>query len=249
MIFEELKQKWQNILDKSNEVTSKSDTNVTDAVKSLIEGYGQGGGYSFEYNEYLNYPKSNISSNGWNSTNGTPAEISTIGENITIDTDGTYKMSGGRIVVDTPDSSVAVCLRCKINSDFVPIQSDWWYLMSCVIGCELGGSQKDYSCVISADGYFCIGYSTLSILKTDFYALDDEWHDICLIGTAGRTFLIIDGREYHIDYGWNGDEIRRMGIFWNNANPSTSVKGNIELIKVCTYTENLNFDNIKNLFN
>lgn len=39
-----IKEKLENLISKSNTTTEKSDTNMTDCVNSLIEGYGQGGG-------------------------------------------------------------------------------------------------------------------------------------------------------------------------------------------------------------
>lgn len=44
-----LKQKIQNLLTKANQTTGNADTNLTSAVKSLIDGYGGGGGVVVDY--------------------------------------------------------------------------------------------------------------------------------------------------------------------------------------------------------
>lgn len=45
---ESVKSKLQSLLTASNAKTGKSDANLTDAVKTLLEGYGQGGGETID---------------------------------------------------------------------------------------------------------------------------------------------------------------------------------------------------------
>ena len=48
-----VKSKIQSLINKANETTGKSDTDLTKAVKSLVAGYGQGGGTEFPLDKYF----------------------------------------------------------------------------------------------------------------------------------------------------------------------------------------------------
>ena len=42
--FEKVKAQMRSLIDLANETTGNQDTNLTDGVNALVEGYGQGGG-------------------------------------------------------------------------------------------------------------------------------------------------------------------------------------------------------------
>ena len=41
--FKSIKNQIQTLIDRANDTTGKTDTNLTDGVNALIEGYGKGG--------------------------------------------------------------------------------------------------------------------------------------------------------------------------------------------------------------
>lgn len=117
-------------------------------------------------------------------------------------------------------------LYCSVNSDFVQVNNNYWYNLSCIFGCELGATQKDFGLVIDKNGYFAVGYSNSTVSSTNIKAIDGKLHHLVLIVEANSIRLYIDRILIKsINYTMNGQIPSNYGIFWNKNSSKTNVKG------------------------
>lgn len=124
-------------------------------------------------------------------------------------------------------------LLLKIDESFVPVSNSNWYICSCIFGCELGGTQRDWGLVIDKDGYFAIGYGNSSIASTDVKANDGTWHTATMVVSDADMKLYIDGvLKQSVAITMSGTSISTYGVGWNNSSGDTSVTGRVATLKV-----------------
>lgn len=181
-----------------------------------------------------------ITPDGWVATNGTPLKL--FGG--TYQTDGKCLVcNGSKLAIQRANSSYVLWgIKCSVNSDFVPSGDSRWWSASCIIGQELSGTQCDYGCIVTKDGYFGLGWSTQNITKSNVYALDGKVHEIFMFATESYIALIIDGHVECLEITtMRYDHMYQMGIFWNSANDYSITKGRVYSIGCWSY----NIDGIK----
>ena len=123
-------------------------------------------------------------------------------------------------------------LFCKINSNFTPLQNSYWYNCSAIFGCELGDTQQDFAVIIDKNGNFAIGYANSSIQSSNIKANDGMFHHIVLTYESGNFYMYIDNvLAASVYYVMKGTVPVSYGIFWNNANINTIVKGEVVLFR------------------
>ena len=112
---------------------------------------------------------------------------------------------------------------------YTPVNTNNWYQASCVLGQELGGTQRDFGIVIDKLGYFALGWDNSTITSTTVSALDGETHSLFVIGDeAGSIHLFIDGvEEVVVSVTWQSGHMWQMGVFYNRDNGNTRVNGKI----------------------
>ena len=138
------------------------------------------------------------------------------------------------ITVDSPvdDSFGTVEIEVEIDSDFVPINSNYWYECSTIFGCELYGTQKDWAIIIDKNGNFAFGYSTGSIYSSIVKANDGNKHTVSYSYTPTKLTFEVDGEVIGaITYNPAGNPITTFGIGWNNSSTNTNISGKIYSIK------------------
>lgn len=202
---------------------------------------GQGGGGTPKYITAKKrlFAPSGIGTNAWrddtdsvsmyiNAGGYTPTE----GEKVTVNSTNQLRMSF------TIDNSYNVFgIRCKIDPNFTPANTDLWYNASCIMGTELGGEQKDYAIVIDKNGYFALGWATANITSSSVYALDDEEHELFMVAFDNAIKLYVDGvEEVSVDKVMGGNQMTSMGVFWNNAGTATRTDGEIYAVGYWGYT-------------
>lgn len=210
-----------------------------------IGGNGGGGGQSqFTYTKQKLFEPAGIGASNWRD------DADTI--NLTLN-GGTYEATPGeKIVVNstnqarfsmpTAGSYYLFGIRCKVDANFTPNNTDQWYNASCILGTELGGEQKDYAIVIDKNGYFALGWSVSNITSTDVSALDGLEHELFVMALGGTILLFIDGvKKVEVLKGMNGSEMYNIGVFWNYSGYATRVNGEIYAVGYWQYNEP-NFD-------
>lgn len=121
----------------------------------------------------------------------------------------------------------------KIDESFVPVSSTSWYNCSCIFGCELGGTQRDWAIIVDANGYFAIGHSYSTIESTDIRANDGEWHTLAMVVDSADMKLYIDGAlKKTVTVTMSGSSISTFGVGWNKSVSGTSITGHIATLKV-----------------
>ena len=185
------------------------------------------------------FDESGIGSSGWVSTDGET--------NMSIQ--GTFSSVVGEKVVSNSTNELRMYfpitgsyylfgIRCKINPNFTPKNTNNWYECSCIIGQELGGTQKDCAVVIDKNGYFALGTDTATVNSTTVNALDGNEHTIFMLVNAGDISLYIDGvLEKQVSITMNGGEMNNLGVFFNVADGWTRTDG--EIYSVGYWEENM----------
>ena len=121
----------------------------------------------------------------------------------------------------------------KIDPSFTSVANNYWYNCSCVFGCELGSTQRDWGIVIDRNGYFAIGYGNSSIASTDVVANDGEWHTLTMVVGESNMMLYIDGQlKQLVNITMSGTSISTYGVGWNMSGENTSITGHIGTLKV-----------------
>lgn len=121
----------------------------------------------------------------------------------------------------------------KIDPSFISVANNYWYNCSCVFGCELGGTQRDWGIIIDRNGYFAIGYGYSSIASTDVIANDGEWHTLTMVVGESSMRFYIDGQlKQLVDITMSGTSISTYGVGWNMSGENTSITGHIGTLKV-----------------
>lgn len=119
-------------------------------------------------------------------------------------------------------------IKCWIDPNFVPVNTNNWYQASCILGQELGGQQRDFGIIIDKDGYFALGWENSSITSSDISALDDEVHTLFVIADTAGIHLFIDGNEEVYEaIAMTGDHMWACGVFNNGGGGGTRVDGKI----------------------
>lgn len=137
---------------------------------------------------------------------------------------------------------------CKVNSNFTPRNINNWYECSCIVGCELGGTQQDFAIIIDKNGYFAIGYDNSTISSTTIRANDGNYHHLVLIVSNSKLMLYIDKvKAKEISFSMSGNIPSTYGIFWNNDNANTKVYGELKTFRY--YSSQLTEAQIINNYN
>lgn len=187
--------------------------------------------------------------------NGNLTDVSGNGNNGTlsgsyIQTDDHIEFTGGYGVTGNINNNIGTYeLYCSINSDFVPrgVVSNW-YNLSCLFGCELPNVQKDFALVINWEKYLVIGYARNSASVTSFNCVDGKLHHLALIVEANNIKLYVDGVLIDtINYTMSGDVPTNYGLFWNNNDKYTNVKGSLYLFRY--FPKSLTLKQIQNNYN
>ena len=131
----------------------------------------------------------------------------------------------------------------SIDPAFIPVNTNYWYQASCVIGQELSGTQQDFGVLVDKNGKIAIGYGNSTIYSTTINAKDGLPHTVSYSYFRGPMSLFVDGiliSEFATVVG--GSEVSTLGIGWNKASSATIVKGKVFSIK--WYSEALNASQI-----
>jgi hypothetical protein len=137
----------------------------------------------------------------------------------------------------TDSSYYAFGIKCKIDSNFTPRNSNNWYDCSCILGQELGGTQRDCAIIIDKNGYFALGTDNSTVNSTTVYALDGNTHTLIMIVESDNIKLYIDGAlEKEVTIGMAGSQMIQIGVFWNKSSDVTRVDG--EIYAVGRWSEN-----------
>lgn len=207
-----------------------------------IGGGGEGGDSGIPLNPTpeVIFRNDGITPTGWVATDGTP--LTFYGGTYQFD-DDCLVCNGSKQAILRPNSSYMVWgIKCSVNSDFVPSSDSRWWMASCVIGQELSGTQCDYGCVVTKDGYFGLGWSTQNITPSSVYALDGNIHEIFMLATETYIALIIDGQVECMEFiRMSAGQMGQVGIFWNSANNNSIIKGRVYSIGCWNY----NIDKMK----
>lgn len=192
---------------------------------------GGGGGGAVSFTEVKKFEAEDITASEWTSTDGQTT--------MTVD-GGTYTAVAGEYVVvnstnqlrmsfPIPGSFYGFGIKCSVDSDFTPVNTNNWYLASTILAQELGGEQADFGLIIDKNGKFAIGYANASIYSTDVTANDGQVHSLFIVPFGmDQIRLFIDGVEKAtITSGMRGTQMTQMGVFWNKDNTGTRVNGKI----------------------
>ena len=190
--------------------------------------------FKLQYTIISKYMPSGIGSNSWLDVNG----VNAIGVNgaPTFHEGADVQLNGNNnLYMNVPKSTLCFGVRCKINSDYQPTQSNIWYGCSCVMGRELSGTQKDFAIIIDKNGYFALGYGNASINSSNIYACDGEEHTLFIICLWDRITLFIDGvKKIEQLINVAGSDISNIGIFFNLAS-GARVSGMVYACGVWSY--------------
>lgn len=185
------------------------------------------------------FEESGIGSSSWASSVGSVATLPL--------QSGTYQaVEGEKVIVNstnqalfylaTDSSYKAFGIRCKIDPNFTPRNSNNWYECSCILGQELGGQQRDCAIIIDKNGYFALGTETATVNSTTVSALDGQEHTLIMIVESGSIKLYIDGTlEKEVSIAMSGNQMGSIGVFWNKSASNTRVDG--EIYAVGKWTE------------
>lgn len=195
---------------------------------------------TYTFTEKLIFAQDGIGASEWRDTTDTTSltvrygtYTAVEGEKVVVDATNTLRMA-----FPADDAYYLFGIKCKIDSNFSPRQTDWWYTASCILGTELGGEQKDYAIIIDKNGYFALGWATSSITSSSVSALDGQVHELLILATQEKILLFIDGnKEVEVFKVMNGSIMTQLGVFWNNGDNNTLVNGEIYSIGCWSYTE------------
>lgn len=128
-------------------------------------------------------------------------------------------------------------IKCKVDQNFTPNNTDQWYNASCLLGTELGGEQRDYAIIIDKNGYFALGWANSSISSSTISALDGLEHELFMVAFDAEIKLFIDGvEEVSVSKVMGGNNMTSMGVFWNNSSNTTRVNGEIYAVGYWGYS-------------
>lgn len=208
-----------------NGVTVKT---TTQAIANLG---GGGGGGSVSFTEVKKFEEEDIGASEWTSTDGQTTMTvnggtytAVAGEYVEVNSTNQLRMS-----FPIPGSFYGFGIKCSIDSNFTPVNTNNWYSASTILAQELGGEQADFGLIIDKNGKFAIGYANASIYSTDVTANDGQVHSLFIVPFGmDQIRLFIDGVEKAtITSGMKGTQMSQMGVFWNKDNPGTRVNGKI----------------------
>lgn len=149
---------------------------------------------------------------------------SSVGEYVEVNSSNALLMA-----FDIQGSYFMFGIKCRVDPNFTPVNTNNWYQASCVLGQELGGTQRDFGIVIDKNGYFALGWENSTITSTSVSALDGEDHVLFVIGDrAGSIHLFVDGVEEVVEnITWTSGHMWSCGVFYNRDNGNTRVNGKI----------------------
>ena len=194
----------------------------------------------YEWSCYSKFIGSGLSQNSWVSTDGVRL--------ISLDA-GTWTVTDGKLIANgstrysalCPGSYVLLGIRCSISSSFTPSTAAQWYKRSCIIGRELGNVQKDFGLLIGKSGnyyYPGIGYSESSYVQSSNAIFGDTEYDLFILTTTSNLRVFVNNTQVaSVTYTMGGTAISNVGIFWNKAESSSTVKGSISAVGIWTYTD------------
>lgn len=133
------------------------------------------------------------------------------------------------LAMDVRGSYFMFGIKCRVDPEFSPVNTNNWYQASCIMGQELGGTQRDFGIVIDKNGYFALGWENSNITPTSVNALDGNVHNLFVIAdAAGSIRLFVDGVEEVVEsITWTSGHMWQMGVFYNRDNGNTRVNGRI----------------------
>lgn len=194
-------------------------------------GSGGGGISSLEVGPIRGFYESGIQATKWRNTSDqydmtrhSGTYTAQVGEYVEVNSSNALLLA-----FDVQGSYFMFGIKCQVDPDFTPVNTNNWYQASCVLGQELGGTQRDFGIVIDKLGYFALGWDNSTITSTTVYALDGETHSLFVIGDeAGSIHLFIDGvEEVVVSVTWQSGHMWQMGVFYNRDNANTRVNGKI----------------------
>ena len=191
---------------------------------------GGGGGAIVTFTPKLVFEESGIGSSAWRDTGDTTSMgvqsgtyTATAGEKITVNSSNNLCM-----YMPIDNSYFLFGIRCKIDPNYSPKQSNNWYDCSCILGQELGGQQRDCAIIIDRNGYFALGTGNSDVNSTNVSALDGQEHELMMLVEADNIQLYIDGvLQKKVTIAMSGNQMIQMGVFWNKSSTNTRVDGEI----------------------
>lgn len=123
-------------------------------------------------------------------------------------------------------------IEVAIDKNFTPVNNSSWYCATCILGCELPYTQKDFGILLNSKGEACIGYDFGTIASSGINIKDGKYHNIALTFDKNKITLYVDGKSTSVTYTANGDEIPKIGIGWNADSTITAIKGKVKKVKV-----------------
>ena len=201
------------------------------ALYRCIGGSGGGGTPLITFTPLNIFNEAGIGAASWTADTGSTSPLPM--------TSGTYEaVEGQKVIINstnralfylpTDSSYYAFGIKCKIDPNFTPRNSNNWYECSCILGQELGGQQRDCAIIIDKNGYFALGTATADVNSTTVYALDGNTHTLIMIVEDAAIKLYIDGSlEKTVSIGMAGGQMIQLGIFWNKASDNTRIDGEI----------------------
>ena len=175
--------------------------------------------------------------------NGNLTDLSGHGNNGTlsgsyIQHDDHIEFTGGHGVTGNINNNIGTYeLYCSVNADFDYITATIlglgaWNELSCIFGCELPGTQKDFGIVINDDGKLSVGYDKSTTSTTSITNVDGKLHHLVLIVEANSMTLYVDNKKLKtISFTMSGQVPTNYGIFWNNNKSNTRVEGSLYLFR------------------
>jgi len=208
-------------------------------TKTAASGGGGGGGGAVTFSAQKVFNSSGIGASSWQSSDeqttmtvNAGTYTAEAGEYVEVNSSNTLRMS-----FPVPGSYYAFGIKCKVDQNFTPVNTNNWYQASTLLSQELANEQKDYGIVIDKNGYFALGWANSTITSSTISALDGQDHEVFMLATQTEIKLIVDGIEaVSVTKTMNGGEMNTMGVFWNKDNPNTRVNGRIYCVGCWSYT-------------
>jgi len=214
-------------------------------VATSSGGGGGGGTPTFTFTPIKVFESSGIGASSWTSSDGQTT--------MTVD-GGTYSASAGSLVevnatnqlrmsFPISGSYYAFGIKCRVDPDFTPINTNQWYSASAILAQEMPDVQRDYGIIIDKNGYFALGWSGSDITSSSVSALDGNVHELFMLATSTQIKLIIDGNEeVSVDKIMGGSNMSTMGVFWNKNGQNSRVNGEIYSVGHWSYTMTVTYD-------
>lgn len=199
---------------------------TTQAIADL----GGGGGGPVDVSPIKGFFESGINANNWRSTDDST--------DITRQS-GTYTPTVGQYVevnatnacllrFNVIGSYYMFGIKCQIDPNFTPVNTNNWYQASCLLGQEIGGQQRDFGIIIDKNGFFALGWANSNITSSTISALDGEIHTLFVIADDTSIHLFIDGNEEITEtITMSGTQFWSVGVMYNGDNANTRVNGKI----------------------